>query len=212
MKTILLNASPRKDWNTAQMLKAAEEGAKAAGAETEYIDLYDLNFTGCRSCLKCKLKDINRNKCYWEDDLSPLIERILDADALIIGTPIYVGEPTAHFRALFERLAFCCLSYDDFSSYFKGKVNVGMIYTMGAPRDAYETQIRPALQNPEMYLGLMLNGKVLSYAACETLQIDDYSLYSMAMYDENKLKAIHETQWPKDLEAAHKLGADITTA
>lgn len=56
MKAIILNASPRKNWNTAQLLKSAMDGAKAAGAEVEYIDLYDLNFTGCRSCLLCKKK------------------------------------------------------------------------------------------------------------------------------------------------------------
>ena len=39
MKAIILNASPRKNWNTAQLLKAAQKGAEEAGAETEYIDL-----------------------------------------------------------------------------------------------------------------------------------------------------------------------------
>ena len=46
MKAIVLNASPRKDWNTAQMLKSAMSGAQSTGAEVEYINLYDLNFTG----------------------------------------------------------------------------------------------------------------------------------------------------------------------
>ena len=41
MKTIILNGSPRKNWNTAMMLKEAQKGAAAAGAETEYIDLFD---------------------------------------------------------------------------------------------------------------------------------------------------------------------------
>ena len=56
MKTIIINASPRKNWNTAQLLKEAQKGAESVGAETDYIDLYDLNFTGCRSCLACKRK------------------------------------------------------------------------------------------------------------------------------------------------------------
>ena len=51
MKTIILNGSPRKNWNTAQMLKEAQRGAESVGAETEYIDLFDLSYTGCRSCL-----------------------------------------------------------------------------------------------------------------------------------------------------------------
>ena len=85
MKTIIINAGPRKNWNTDLMLKEAQKGAGSAGAETEYIDLYDLDFKGCRSCLACKIKGAERNKCYWKDDLSPVIEKILSADAVIFG-------------------------------------------------------------------------------------------------------------------------------
>lgn len=49
MKTIVLNGSPGKNWNTASLLKEAAKGAESAGIETEYIDLYDLSYTGCRS-------------------------------------------------------------------------------------------------------------------------------------------------------------------
>ena len=48
MKTIILNGSPRKNWNTAQALQSVQKGAESVGAETEYIDLYDLTYTGCR--------------------------------------------------------------------------------------------------------------------------------------------------------------------
>lgn len=56
MRTIVLNASPQKNWNIAQLLKSAMAGAVSTGAEVEYINLYDLNFTGCRSCMLCKEK------------------------------------------------------------------------------------------------------------------------------------------------------------
>lgn len=70
MKTIVLNASPRKTWNTAKLLKSAAKGVEDAGAQVTYIDLYDLNFTGCRSCMLCKRKGVQRCHCYWPDDLS----------------------------------------------------------------------------------------------------------------------------------------------
>ena len=124
MKTIVLNASPRKNWNTAQLLKSAMEGAASTGAETKYIDLYDLNYTGCRSCMACKRKDAERCHCYWKDDLSSLIDEIYSANTLLIGTPIYFGRPTSQFYAVLERLHFPALSYDDYSNYFKGHVDV----------------------------------------------------------------------------------------
>lgn len=70
MKAIIVNASPRKNWSTAQLLKGAQKGAESAGAGTEYVDLYDLTFTGCRSCLACEAKDAERCKRYWKDDLT----------------------------------------------------------------------------------------------------------------------------------------------
>ena len=119
-KTLVLNASPRKAWNTAKLLKSAAEGARSAGSEVEYIDLYDLSFTGCRSCMLCKRKGAERCRCYWKDDLSPIIDKIFHADVLLIGTAIYLGRPTSRYFEVMERLHFCALSYDDYSNYFTG--------------------------------------------------------------------------------------------
>ena len=211
MKTIILNASPRKNWNTAQMLKEAQKGAESVGAETEYIDLYDLNFTGCRSCLACKRKDAERNKCYWNDDLSPVIAKILEADAVIIGAPIYFGEPTAHFRALLERLAFCMLSYDGTErNYFKGTVNAGFVYTMNAPKEYFDNLKQQALAGPERVLGGFLNGKVMTVAACSTTQVDDYSKFAMGMFNPDERKDKRENQFPLDLKAAFDMGAELS--
>lgn len=55
-KVIVLNASPRKNFNTAQMLKKAQKGAESTGAGVEYFNLYDYNFLGCRSCFACQRK------------------------------------------------------------------------------------------------------------------------------------------------------------
>ena len=210
MKTIIVNAGPRKNWNTAMMLKGAQKGAESVGAETEYVDLYDLNFTGCRSCLACKRKDAQRCKCYWNDDLSPLIDKILHADCLIIGTPIYFFEQTAGFRALLERLGFCVLSYDGGAPYFEGKVNVGFIYTMNLSRKIYEEKLTPTLEKAEHTFGRFLRGEVRTVAACETLQVSDYSKYSMGMFNEAERKEIRENQFPEDLKAAFDLGASLS--
>lgn len=208
MKTIIINASPRKNWNTAQLLKEAQKGAESVGAETEYIDLYDLNFSGCRSCLACKLKNGKHPGCAWKDDLSPLIERILQADSLIIGTPIYFGEPTVPFRALMERLIFCTMPYEE-GTYFVGNVNVGFVYTMNAPQSYYEGNLKPYLTSIEHLFKLGLHGETCSYASCDTLQVKNYSLYDMAYFDEEHKKQVRETQFPRDLQEAFGLGAKL---
>jgi len=58
MKTIILNTSPRKNWNTAKLLKSATEGAISTGAEVEYIDLYDFWFKAIKQDVKQVISNI----------------------------------------------------------------------------------------------------------------------------------------------------------
>lgn len=209
MKTIIINASPRKKWNTAEVLDAARKGAESVGAETEYVNLYDLVFKGCRSCLICKRKDKTKGKCYWRDDLTPLLEKIYEADALIIGTPIYFGQPTSEFRALLERLIFCIMSYDDGTSYFTGRVNVGIFYTMNAPLEFYEESMKDSLSSNE-FLFKYLNGEVISYPVCDTLQVHKYSEYNMAGFSQEVKEKQLILQFPNDLEKAFEIAAELS--
>ena len=210
MKTIVINASPRKKWNTAEIMQSAQKGAESVGAEVEYFNLYDLVFTGCRSCLKCKLKQNTKGKCYWRDDLTDVIEKILDADALLIGSPIYFGQATSEFRALVERLIFCIMSYDDGSSYYTGKLNVGIFYTMNAPLDFYEQSMKESLSSTE-FLFSFLNGEVVTYPVCDTIQVSDYSKFNMAGFSQEAKEKQWILQFPKDLEKAFEIGAKLSS-
>lgn len=209
MKTIVINASPRKKWNTAEVMEMAQKGAESVGAETEFINLYDLVFKGCRSCLICKQKDKTKGKCYYSDDLTSVIDKIFEADALLIGSPIYFGEPTSGFRALLERLVFCIMSYDDGTSYFTGKVNVGLFYTMNAPRQFYEESMKDSLSSIE-FLFTYLNGEIKSYPVCDTLQVGDYSKYNMAGFSQELKEKQLVLQYPKDLEEVFKISAELS--
>ena len=95
MKVIAINGSPRKKWNTATLLEKALEGAASEGAETELIHLYDFNFKGCISCFACKLKDgKSYGKCAMNDELTHVLAKLKEADAVILGSPIYLGNST----------------------------------------------------------------------------------------------------------------------
>lgn len=209
MKTIILNASPRKNWNTAKLLKSAAKGALAAGAEVEYINLYDLNFTGCRSCMLCKRKNVERCRCYWKDDLSPIIDKIFAADTLLIGVPIYLGRPTSQYFALIERIHFSALSYDDYSNYFKRKVNVGMFVTMNATKEFYDKLYKNKFEKYADELK-QLNGEIHLYPCYNTLQVSDYSKFNMGSFDEIIKKEVHNNLFPVDLQNAYNLGMKLS--
>jgi multimeric flavodoxin WrbA len=113
MKLIAINGSPRKSWNTATLLKRTIEGAQAAGAKTELIHLYDLTFKGCTSCFACKMIDSpNKGHCAMKDGLTPVLKMIEDqADAVVLGTPVYFGSMSGELKSCTERLLFAPLVY-----------------------------------------------------------------------------------------------------
>ena len=210
MKTVILNASPRKNWNTAKLLRSAASGTIAAGAEAEYINLYDLSFAGCRSCMLCKRKEVERCRCYWKDDLSPVIDKVFAADALLIGTPIYLGRPTSQYFAFMERLHFSALSYDDYNNYFKGSVHVGLFVTMNATEEFYNKIYRKKFEEYAAEFRL-LNGEICIYPCYNTLQVSDYSKFNMGSFDEDVKKKAHAEQFPEDLKKAYDLGMQLSS-
>ena len=131
---IAINASPRLGWNTATLVEEAARGAREQGAEVEVIDLYRLDkFTGCISCFACKLAP-NEGKCVYKDALAPVLEKIRTADGLILGTPNYLGDATAGFRALYERLYFQHMTYNREQMFVTDeKIPVFFIMTSNAP-------------------------------------------------------------------------------
>lgn len=139
MKVLAFNGSPKKNWNTEQLLQKALEGAKDAGAQTELIQLYDQEFKGCISCLACKLKNSKTNgDCAYQDALTPILKKAHQADVLIIGSPVYYDYPTAQTRAFMERLMFPVDPYmiDENGKrirYLDKTVPSGIIYTMNCP-------------------------------------------------------------------------------
>ena len=202
-KIIAINGSPRKNWNTHTLLNKALEGAEAAGAETELVNLYDLNYTGCISCLACKVKNgKSLGHCIVNDGLKPILEKIHTCDGLILGSPIYFGDITAMLRAFWERLIFQHLNYDDYSKPFiTGKPKTAFIYTMNAPEEFYHEltqKYSSTLGSYFEYTGTLLSS--------ETLQTDDYSKYHMASFNESERKKRREEVFPIDCQKAYDLG------
>ena len=86
MKVMAFNGSPRKKWNTATLLEEALAGAKANGAETELVHLYDHVYQGCISCFACKeIGGQSYGRCAVQDELTPILDRAADIRAAGAG-------------------------------------------------------------------------------------------------------------------------------
>ncbi len=214
MKVIAVNGSPRKTWNTHTLLSKALAGAADAGAQTELINLYDLNYKGCISCFACKVKNgKSLGRCAANDDLKPVLDAIHTCDGLILGSPVYFSDVSAMMRAFWERLIFQYLSYDDYSkSFFNGTKKTAFIYTMNVSESmlekiGYDNRFEMYEMTLKMYFG-----NSVRMVSTETLQVTDYSKYHMASFNEDQRKKRREEIFPQDCNKAYELGKSIATA
>ncbi len=113
MKVIAINGSPRKNGNTATILKEVLAGAADRGAETRFIHLNDLNMKGCQGCLFCRE---NLGQCALKDDFQDVLEEMKKCDAVALGTPIYAFNVTGQFKCFLDR-CFCFTEMDEETGY-----------------------------------------------------------------------------------------------
>jgi multimeric flavodoxin WrbA len=208
MKVIAINGSPRKKWNTAKLLEMALKGAASQGAETEIVHLYDLTFKGCTSCFSCKTKGGKHyGKCGYLDELTPVLKRIETVDALILGSPIYLGITTGEMRSFMERLIFPYLAYTDpLQSLFPKKIKTGFIYTMNVTSDEmHERGYDWHFNLNETYLRTIF-GAADSLFCFDTYQFKDYSKMAAERFDASKKTKRHKEIFPEDCNKAYEMG------
>ena len=204
MNVLAICGAANKGRNTATMLKSAFDGAMSApGASGETVYLYDLDFRGCVGCHSCKLLDESRfARCAVSDDLTPVLLKAIDADVLLIGSPIYYSDVTGETRSFLERYIFPGMTYNkDHGTTYPKRTKVGWVFTMNAPGEFYK----------DFFDGLVgLTGRFIGESeyvmAYHTQQMDDYSKYAATMFDVEMIKKRRIEQFPKDCEAAFAMG------
>ena len=211
-KIVAINASPRSGWNTAQLVEQAALGAKIENAQVNYYDLYKQEkFTGCVSCFGCML-DPNKGRCVCKDGLTEILEDISTADGLIIGTPNYLGEVSAGFRALFERLIFQHLTYrHEVGDYARQNIPVLFIMTSNVAEDLYDSNgyadmLAGYKKRLERFIG------PVKFLICgQTKQVKDYSKYGWTYFDPQAVEQRHRTVFPMEKAKAYALGAKMVS-
>ncbi len=211
-KIVAVNASPRVNMNTGSLIREAAEGAKSEGAEARVFDLYRLEKVhGCMSCFACKLKP-NEGKCVFKDGLAPVLEAIREADGLIIGTPNYLGDASAGFRALYERLIFQSLTYQtEPRRYDIRRIPVLFIMTSNSPAEFYAPLGYEETVNGYRNAFNEAVGNTKVMIAGNTLQVKDYSRFHWTMFDPDAKRTYHEKAFPEERKKAFRLGAQMAS-
>lgn len=206
-KIVAINAGPRRGWNTDTLVSEAVQGAESKGAVVKKFDLFCLKkYTGCISCFGCK-KELHKGHCVVKDGLTEVLDAIRNADGLILGSPNYLGEMTASFRALYERLVFQNLTYNrETPCCNQNPLPVLLIMTSNAPDTAYTG----LLQNYRQTLGRFV-GPTEILVSGDTLQLDDYSRldWEWSMFDPAAKKLRRETVFLQECIKAYNMGASL---
>jgi len=211
VKVLAINGSPRKKWNTATLLEKALEGAATQGAETELVHLYDLDFKGCTSCFGCKLKGgKSYGKCAIQDGLTPVLEKLVDVNVLLLGSPIYFGTVTGEMRSFMERLFFPYLTYTQPpESLFGRKIPTAFIYTMNVSEQMMKEYCYPVHIGLNETVLSRIFGSAESLCSFETLQFEDYDKVVFNYFDPEERRERHKTVFPEDCRKAYELGMNL---
>ncbi len=209
-KVIAINGSPRKKGNTVTLLEKALEGAKSLGAETEMIHLYDLKYKGCTSCFSCKRKESEHwCKCAMKDDLSLVLEKVMECDVILLGSPMYIYNITGEMQSFMERFIFMNLSYDNRSrTNLTKSINVGCIYAVGMPAEMFP-RFQPMFEWQKDW-AMVMNGKWEYMMSLDSYQFKDYSKYATGVMNEPHKRKVREEQFPIDCQNAYDLGRRLT--
>lgn len=213
MKIYAVNGSPRKKWNTAQVLESALEGARSAGAQTELIHLYDLSYQGCVSCLQCKRAGgKSYGRCALKDDLTPVLEKLAEADGIVFGSPIYFGNITGKMTCLLERLLFQYHTYHEgYATTAPKRMKTAFAYTMNVGEQLMaELGYEKTLGFMQSFIGRVFTPPQVLYV-CDTYQIEDYAKYEILAFSEAAKLEHRERQFPLDLKRAFDLGAGLAS-
>jgi multimeric flavodoxin WrbA len=99
-QVVIFNGSPRMDGNIATILNTIARGAQDGGAQVKTYTLFKMKFMACQSCFNCRLE---KGECAINDEITAALQMVKTADAVVIGSPIYMMQMSGPVKNLYDR-------------------------------------------------------------------------------------------------------------
>ena len=134
-KYTIIFGSPRKNGNTASLLKPFMSELREMKVDIDYFDVYDMDIGGCRDCLWCQ-QDKKHIGCVIQDDMQPILESISTSDTIVFASPIYAWSAPAPVKAVIDRTVYASCKYyggDPYGPALLSGKRLALIVTCGYP-------------------------------------------------------------------------------
>ncbi len=137
MRVLLINGSPRREGNTFLALSEIAKVLEQEGIESEIVGVGTRAVRGCIACGTCKQHGDNR--CVFDDDIcNEVSARMAECDAVIVGSPVYYGQPNGTVLSLMQRMFYSA------GKYFEGKPAAAVaVCRRGGATAAFQTLQMP---------------------------------------------------------------------
>lgn len=175
-KVLILSGSPRKNGNSDILCDEFAKGAKEAGHEVEKIRVAEKNISYCRACYACK----ETGKCIIQDDMADVLQKMIDADVIVLASPVYFYSIDAQLKALIDRTVARWLEVKDKEFYY-------IVTAADGEREAAETTIA-------CFRG---------YADCVEGAKEMGVIYGMGAYEKGEIKALPA------MKEAYEMGREV---
>ena len=123
MKVVAFNGSPRKEGNTYQSLQVVLEELKKESIETEIVQVGGKTIHGCTACYKC-FENKDKECSIKDDELNSYLEKMIETDGIIIGSPVYFSNVTSEVKAFMDRAGLVARANDNL---LKRKVGAAVV-------------------------------------------------------------------------------------
>ncbi|UCH89269.1 MAG: flavodoxin family protein [Thermoplasmata archaeon] len=123
MKVVAINGSARKDGNTAILINYVFDELQKENIETELVQFAGKNIEGCRACRVC-FENKDRHCVNNNDIVNECIDKMLEADGMVIGSPVYFSDVTGNLKSFLERAGYVSRANGDM---FKRKVGAAVV-------------------------------------------------------------------------------------
>jgi multimeric flavodoxin WrbA len=136
MKAVAINGSPRKGGNTEMLLRQVLAPLSETGWDVEFVQLGGKSIRGCQACYQCFKK--KNSRCSQENDFfNECMEKMINADAIILGSPTYFTDVSTEMKALLDRAGLVALAN---GGLFRGKIGASVVAVRrGGGTHAFDT-------------------------------------------------------------------------